>query len=292
MEKTMRDEKVMMDIILNFAKNDERIRIVTMEGSRLNRNVPKDRFQDFDITYIVTDMESFKVNDSWLDIFGKRIIMQKPEGMAMFPPNLGNWFTYLMTFEDRNKIDLKLVPINELDKYILWVDSLFKILLDKDDICPKKEEASDIDFHIKEPSSEFLDDCCNEFWQLSTYVTKGLCRKEYLFAIRHMELMKKQMLIMISWKVGIETSFSLSVGKAYKYLDKYVSEEFWKSIQQSYSYDSLDGLWDSLITSCNIFKETALFVVNELKYEYPEYGEKVIEYIKQFIPPEKIKNIK
>jgi hypothetical protein len=51
-------------------------------------------------------------------------------------------------------------------------------------------------------------------------------------------------------------------------------------------------LWDSLISSCNIFNETTLFVVNELKYEYPEYAEKVIEYIKQFIPLEKIKNIK
>ena len=31
----MRTEKEMMDIILNFAKNDERIRVVIMEGSRL-----------------------------------------------------------------------------------------------------------------------------------------------------------------------------------------------------------------------------------------------------------------
>jgi aminoglycoside 6-adenylyltransferase len=263
-----------------------------MEGSRLNKNVPKDRFQDFDITYIVTDMEPYKANDNWLGIFGKRIIMQKPEGMAMFPSTFGNWFTYLMTFEDGNRIDLKLVPINELDKYFSWTDSLLRILLDKDNICPPRKEPSDINFHIKKPSAEFVDDCCNEFWHLSTYVTKGLCRKEYLYAIRHMELMKEQMLIMISWKVGIETSFSLSVGKSYKYLDKYISENLWKSIQQSYSYDSLDGLWDSLIISCNIFNETTLFIANELKYEYPKYGEKVIEYIKQFIPLEKIKNIK
>jgi aminoglycoside 6-adenylyltransferase len=280
----MRNEKEMMDTILNFAKNDERIRIVTMEGSRLNKNAPKDRFQDFDITYIVTDMESYKADDSWLDVFGERIIMQKPESMAMFPPTLGNWLSYLMTFEDGNRIDLKLAPINELDKYFSWADSLLKILLDKDSVCPPVEKASDINFHIKRPSSEFVDDCCNEFWHLSTYVTKGLCRKEYLYAIRHMELMKGQMLTMISWRVGIETSFSLSVGKAYKYLDKYVPENLWRSIQQSYSYDSLDGLWDSLIRSCNIFNEATLFVANELKYECPAYGKKVMEYIKQFIP--------
>jgi aminoglycoside 6-adenylyltransferase len=226
----MRNEKEMMDILLNFAKNDQPIRIVTMEGSRLNKNAPQDRFQDFDITYIVTDMESYTANDTWLNVFGKRIIMQKSEGMALFPPTRGNWFSYLMLFEDGNRIDLKLAPINELDTYFKWTDSLVKIVLDKDTICPKIKEASDIAFHVKKPSCELVDDCCNEFWLLSTYVIKGLCRKEYLYAIRHMEFMKEQMLVMISWKVGIETSFSLSVGKVYKYLDTYVPEDLWELI--------------------------------------------------------------
>jgi aminoglycoside 6-adenylyltransferase len=288
----MRTETEMMDLILNFAKNDDRIKVVTMEGSKLNKNAPKDRFQDFDITYIVTDMESYKSNDNWLDVFGKRIIMQKPEGMVMFPPTLGNWFTYLMTFEDGNKMDLKLVPINELDKYFKWTDSLNKILLDKDTICLKINEPSDSDFHVKKPSYEFVDNCCNEFWHLSTYVTKGLCRNEYLYVIKHLELMKEQMLTMISWKVGIETLFSLSVGKAYKYLDKYVSKELWELIQKTYKYNSINSLWDSFIICCNIFKEITLFVVNSLKYIDPQYSDKVIEYIKQFIPKDKIKDIK
>lgn len=40
-------------------------------------------------------MESYR----WLDFFRKRIVMQKSEAMAMFPPKLGNWFSYLMLFE-------------------------------------------------------------------------------------------------------------------------------------------------------------------------------------------------
>ncbi|MCL1930769.1 MAG: aminoglycoside 6-adenylyltransferase, partial [Treponema sp.] len=75
----MRNEKEMLDIILTFAKNDDCIRAVIMEGSKLNKNAPIDKFQDFDISYVVTDMEKYKSNDDWLDIFGKRIIMQKPE---------------------------------------------------------------------------------------------------------------------------------------------------------------------------------------------------------------------
>ena len=55
----MRSEKEVYDIVLNFAKTDKRIRMVTLEGSRTNTNIPPDDFQDFDITFFVTDMDSF-----------------------------------------------------------------------------------------------------------------------------------------------------------------------------------------------------------------------------------------
>ena len=55
----MRSEKEMFDLFLSFARNDERIRVVGMEGSRTNINIPKDDYQDYDISYIVTDMDSF-----------------------------------------------------------------------------------------------------------------------------------------------------------------------------------------------------------------------------------------
>ena len=37
----MRTEKEIYDLVLNFAFQDERIRIVTLEGSRTNVNIPK-----------------------------------------------------------------------------------------------------------------------------------------------------------------------------------------------------------------------------------------------------------
>lgn len=277
----MRNEKKMMELIMKFAENDDRVRIVTMEGSKLNKNAPVDKFQDFDITYIVKDMDQFKKSDDWLDYFGKRIIMQKPEAMKLFRPSLGNWFSYLMVFEDGNKIDLKLVPVDETKKYFAWVDSLVKVLLDKDGVCPKLEEPSDADYRVKKPSPEFVDDCCNEFWLLALYVAKGLHRKELLFAIKHFYLMKEQLFNMLSWKVGIKTSFSVSVGKANKYLDKFVSKKTWQSIIKSYRNDSEKALWDSLFICCRLFTETSAFVSGSLNYVCPDYGKKVLEHIEK-----------
>ena len=49
----MRTEQEMLDLIINTAKEDHRIRAVYMEGSRTNPKVPRDIFQDYDIEYIV-----------------------------------------------------------------------------------------------------------------------------------------------------------------------------------------------------------------------------------------------
>lgn len=52
----MRTEQEMLDLIITFAKQDHRIRGVLMNGSRVNPNIKKDIFQDYDIVYLVTDV--------------------------------------------------------------------------------------------------------------------------------------------------------------------------------------------------------------------------------------------
>ena len=81
----MRSETQMYELLLGFAQNDERIRLVTLEGSRTNIHIPRDDFQDYDITFFVTDMQSFINSNNWLNVFGERVILQKPEDMELFP---------------------------------------------------------------------------------------------------------------------------------------------------------------------------------------------------------------
>ena len=82
---TQRTPEEMMNLILSRAENDAHIRVVGMEGSRTNQNIPKDRFQDFDVTYFVDDPALYTEDDTWVNVFGERLIMQKPEDMELFP---------------------------------------------------------------------------------------------------------------------------------------------------------------------------------------------------------------
>ena len=60
-----------------------------------------------------------------------------------------------------------------------------EVLLDKDG-SSNEMVANDRHYWIKKPTEREFDDCCNEFWMVSTYVVKGLARKEILFAIDHL----------------------------------------------------------------------------------------------------------
>ncbi len=273
----MRSEKEMMDLVLSLAEQDERIRIVTLEGSRANINIPKDEFQDYDITYFVSDIEPFISNDDWLNQFGNIIMMQKPEDMELFPPE-EKGFSYLMLFDDYNKIDLTLLPLEELDNYLKG-DKLIKVLIDKDCRIKRDIVPTDIDYHVRKPSAREYDDCCNEFWNVTPYVIKGLCRKEILFAIDHFnQIVRHELLRMISWKVGIETGFKLSVGKNYKFIERYISEDLWEKLLSTYRMDSYENIWEALFLCHQLFRAVSGEVAERLHYAYPEYDRNITKY--------------
>lgn len=284
----MRSEQEMMNLILDFAKKDERIRLVTLEGSRTNKNIPKDAFQDYDVSYFVTDMESFKNSDEWLDIFGKRIFMQKPEDMELFPPELGNWFSYLMLFDDGNRIDLTLIPINEADDYFNSSDGLVEILLDKDGLVKEEVIPTDQKYWIKKPTAREFDDCCNEFWWVSTYVAKGLARKEILFAIDHLHNhVRPNLLRMMAWHIGLENGFGFSLGKNYKFIHQHLPKEDWEMLLSTYNMGSYTDMWQALFTCHDLFRKYSKSVAVTLSYTYPDYDEVITKYIQNIYEQDK-----
>ncbi|GAJ08097.1 unnamed protein product, partial [marine sediment metagenome] len=129
-----RTEKEIIDLIIAFAQNDDRIRAVLMNGSRVNPNATKDIFQDYDIVNLVTDVEPFEDENYILSHFGETIIIQKPENMIYPPPAGDGRYNYLMQLVDGNRIDLSFFNINRIGE--LTKDSLTEVLLDKDHIIP------------------------------------------------------------------------------------------------------------------------------------------------------------
>ena len=221
----MRSEAEMYDLILRIANEDSRIRAVYMNGSRTNKNVPKDLFQDYDVVYVVTETKSFIEDKEWIRNFGEIWFMQYPDEHPDFPSDKENFYGWLMQFRDGNRIDLHVETIEHAKEHI-GDDKLCKILLDKNNILPKIPESTDEDYHVKKPTREHFSCYCNNFWWCLNNVAKGLWRKEIPY-VQDMinSWIRKQLESVLSWKIGIETDFSVSVGKSAKYMYKWLSKE-------------------------------------------------------------------
>lgn len=108
----MRTEQEMLNLILDIAKSDERIRSVYMNGSRVNPNVEKDNFQDYDIVYVVSETDPFLTDKSWISVFGEIAIVQEPDYNDLVwgtEPDFSKSYGWLMLFKDGSRIDLRII---------------------------------------------------------------------------------------------------------------------------------------------------------------------------------------
>ena len=98
----MRDSHQILKTVLDYAASDERIRAVLLTGSRADPTIPSDRYQDYDIIYLVAEPESFLIDQSWLPVFGERLIMQIPEEMDLYKEK-----------KENNSLHLRFCPLGE-----------------------------------------------------------------------------------------------------------------------------------------------------------------------------------
>ena len=262
----MRTDEEVKKIILDVARSDDRIRAVLLNGSKANPNIPHDRFQDFDIVFIVRQLDTFTRDHSWINVFGELVIKQLPDQMSIGSPDTDS-FAYLMLFEDGNRIDLTLYPLEKLEHRSCWPDSLTICLLDKDNLFDLLPAPNESDYFIKKPSPEEFKDTCNEFWWVCTYVVKGIQRDEVTYAKEVLETVVRPMFMkIVEWKIGTENNFGVSFGKGGRFMKKYLSPDYYTKVLQSYSDSDLERTWRALLEMMELFEQTSKEVASRLNF--------------------------
>ena len=64
--------RLLFDRVLSLTRADARIRAVILNGSRANPAAKPDRYQDWDLVVLVTEIAPFIRERSWLDALGAR----------------------------------------------------------------------------------------------------------------------------------------------------------------------------------------------------------------------------
>jgi len=267
----MRTETEMLDVILKTAETLQ-VAAVAMSGSRTNPKALKDEFQDYDVIYVVDDLDNLTSDLSWLGQFGKCLIEQYVL--------LDQRHLYLMLFEDGNRIDLTLCPKDYIQE---WIDSEagFTILEDPEHLF--EPYSPNIERYWTSPASAIeFEKICNEFWWVSTYVVKGICRKQVIYATDHLHgICQQELLKVLAWQVATDKGM-VDIGKNYKYLFKYLPTEKGKEFSNLLDFSSIDKITQSLFATMNFFHQEAQSLAQKKGFDYDmEVAEKMIEYAEE-----------
>ena len=263
-----RSEAQMLRLILQTAKS-LKVEAVAMSGSRTDTKAPKDEFQDYDVVYVVDDLDNLTSDLSWLDQFGTRIIEQHNI--------LGNRRLYLMLFEDGNRIDLTLCPTEYIQE---WVDSEADYTVLKDEKGLFVPHSPSPQRYWTSPASQTdFEKACNEFWWVSAYVVKGICRKQDIYATGHLYgICQQELLKVLAWQVASDRG-TVDIGKNYKYLFQYLPTEKEKEFSALLAFSSVEKLTQSLFATMQLFHREAQILAQKMSFPYDKVvAEKMIEY--------------
>ena len=270
----MRTETEMIDVILKTAETLQ-VAAVAMSGSRTDTKASKDEFQDYDVVYVVENLDELITDLSWLDQFGKRIIEQEV--------GLGQRCLYLMLFEDGNRIDLTLCPKQQIQE---WVDSEADYTVLKDDKGLFESYPPSPKRYWTNPASQTdFEKSCNEFWWVSTYVVKGICRKQVIYTTDHLYgICQQELLKLLAWQVAADKG-KVDIGKNYKYLFNYLHERKEKEFSNLLDFSSLDKITQSLFATMQLFHREAQSLAQKMGFDYDkEIAERMIQYAEDILP--------
>lgn len=267
----MRTDTEMMTLILQIA-DTLKVEAIALSGSRTNPQSVKDEFQDYDVVYIVDDLEDLISDLSWLNQFGNRLISQHNV--------VDHRHLYLMLFEDGNRIDLTLCPKEYMQE---WVDSEANFEVIKDDKgLFEAYQPNSKRYWTCPPTEEEFAASCNEFWWVSAYVVKAIRRNQLIYATDHLYgICQQELLKVLAWQVASDRG-TVDIGKSYKYLFHYLPAEKEKEFSALLDLSSLEKISQSLFSTMNVFDREAQTLAQKSGFTYDlEVAKKLMTYTEE-----------
>ncbi|OFI46298.1 hypothetical protein BG262_04590 [Floricoccus penangensis] len=240
--------------IEDYYKEATDIELVALNGSRVNTEVTPDKFQDYDLVFFTNDIAKYRDNPSFLERFGKIMIMTEPDGEGqagplMYPNKEG--YTYLVQYEDGNRLDLQIMDMSLLKNYPTE-DSLTKIIFDKKGLIESEIIPNARDYYLIKPSQLEIENSVKEFYWQFNNVLKANLRGQFLYSQEILNLVRDELNLLISWDIGFEYGFERNLGKANNKILDFIDMEDARLLKESYDTSSEQKIFSALRTLKNL----------------------------------------
>ena len=246
----MDKNQVLFDKIIDLAKRTENVRVVEMNGSRVNPNITKDQYQDFDIVFYVKNFKAFLKDETWKNDFDKPLVSQCSKEQRDYDES-SNSYIYMLQFFDGTRLDLNIVDIKNIDKAIKK-DSLSKIILDKDNYG-FNSNPNESSYYVEKINEKDFSFTVNEFFWVLPYVAKGLSRNEVIYAYKHLNIIREELDNILDWWIGYNHDYKISVGKMKKKYKELLPKEIYEKYLNTYASIKINSIKSGLFQTLELF---------------------------------------
>lgn len=274
--------------LVAWAEGSEAVRATLLTSTRAIPGAPVDALSDYDVILVLTDIEPFFADRSWLYDFGEVLVVYwdpiEPDPEYRIEQT-GN----VTQYADGLKIDFRLWPL-ELMRGIAQASTLppeldagYLVLLDKDGLTRGMSEPTHRAFVPPRPTMETYRTVINDFFSDAPYVAKCLRRDELLPAKWCLDCDMKHLYLrqMLEWWMQRDHDWSLPAGSLGKGLKKRLPPEMWSELEHTFVGAGIEENWEALFRTLALFRRVAAAVGDTLGYVYPlDFDERITAYVR------------
>lgn len=262
-----------MEKMVSYAIHSELIQVMLLFGSRARVKNIADKYSDYDIIFLVKDVDYFLNTDQWLNQIEKYYI-------SFQEPTAAYGQERRVFFGDARDVDFLFYDVRESESLVAdstiqaFLSRGYKILVDKIDfkgVLERNKSFEEIEMIFSE--KEFIN-LANTFWFHSVWSVKKLLRGEIWSAKSCVDgYMKDLLRQMLEWYSKAVNSKEFDVWHDGRFLDRWVDENIKKQLKTAYgTYDAVDIL-RAMTNTMRIFSEVSSKTAAILNFDYSKDAE-------------------
>jgi len=291
--KDTQNQQAVIDRLTQWAEKQPFIRAMLLFSSRASPEASVDIFSDYDILMAVRDVRQLHADDTWLNDFGKiLVVFRNPVGLEHGFERFG----FITHYEEGVKIDYCVFPV----EYLTWaageprlpdlLDNGYVVLLDKDHLTDGLKPPTYTAYLPCRPSEQEYLGIIEDFFNDAIYMAKHIWR-DNLFLVKHLldyDLKFVGLRRMLEWRMESRHNWQVKPGAHGKGLKKYIEPEIWAELESTYVGAGLAENWDALLGTMALFRKVAADVADQLGYRYPHDKEqRVLAYMQKMMSMDK-----
>jgi aminoglycoside 6-adenylyltransferase len=273
--------------LVQWGEQQPMVRALLLTSSRANPTAPIDVLSDYDLIVVVTDIQPYLADETWLEDFGELLVVYRDPIRLTYGCET---FARITHYQDGAKIDYSIWPTAILPQIAAqpqlpdFLDIGYQVLLDKEHLTDALLPPTYAAYIPAPPTAQAYRTVIDDFFNDALYVAKYLWRDDLLPAKYSLDqVMKLECLRqMLEWRMEIANGWSIKPGVNGRGLKRHVAPEIWAGLERTYVGAEIAANWDALFRTIELFHTVAVDVGGQLGYAYPDAMEqRVLAHVRR-----------